>query len=595
MLNQSITYSLILQDVEKSTQAEIAHLHAQLNSMTEERNNLHTENINNMNSLNYLTSEYDHVRDLLEGKQAEFIEMKDKVAKMIQSYESEFANELGKKDILIQSIQDKHKVLTHKLLVDLQKEKREKISIQGNTYDQQPAASTDSRNSLFIEKLENEKILKDEKIRDLRLLTDELSVLKNKYENEATKYTNSLQGIQELELQNNNKKQVISDLEHRNRAEYDKYIEEKKVLNQWLEESKARGKELSSQLATQVSALNETINMQVSKMNELTIENDNKNRQIVSMKEKLTEALGHIDTLKSIVRQKVAENVEVHRNLQECIEENSQIKHEQFQLNSEIRQIKTHYDDLHSTHQRTIDNHESNLKQHSLKSSEYEAIIAELKDNIKALHGEIQYHKNDVHSVSNSHRLELGKYEQKYNEVNEKYEALQSKMRAINDEYIDMKEKYTSLHTQHHEHVVKGIVNNNTDILSVKVSDLNRRYTTLGNYVHELTGKYKVSMLLLRESLENMKNEVSKYKMLMNNETNRIASIVVSKTKAILERQNHIHKRELSNQRLTIDAAHEVELALIEKSHQNQFAELKFQYNRQIEEFKSTYRDTLSF
>lgn len=109
----------------------MAHLHAQLNSMTEERNNLHTENLNNINSLNYLTSEYDHVRDLLEGKQAEFIEMKDKVSKMIQSYESEFANELGKKDILIQSIQDKHKVLTHKLLVDLQKEKREKISIQG--------------------------------------------------------------------------------------------------------------------------------------------------------------------------------------------------------------------------------------------------------------------------------------------------------------------------------------------------------------------------------------------------------------------------------------------------------------------------------
>ena len=50
---------------------------------------------------------------------------------MIQSYESEFSNELGKKDILIQSIQDKHKVLTHKLLVDLQKEKREKVSLQG--------------------------------------------------------------------------------------------------------------------------------------------------------------------------------------------------------------------------------------------------------------------------------------------------------------------------------------------------------------------------------------------------------------------------------------------------------------------------------
>ena len=444
---------------------------------------------------------------------------------------------------------------------------------------------------MFIEKLDHEKILKDEKIRDYRLLTDEVSVLKNKYENEATKYTNSLQGMQELELQNNNKKQVISDLEHRNRSEYDKYIEEKKVLNQWLDESKAHGKELSSQ----VSALNETVNMQVNKMNELSIENDNKNRQIVSMKGKLTEALGHIDTLKSIVRQKGAENVEVHKSLLQCIEENSLIKHEQFQLNGEIRQIKTHYDDLHATHQRTIDNHESNLKQHSLKSSEYEAIIAELKDTIKALHGEVQYHKNDVHSVSDSHKLELGKYEQKYNEVNEKYEALQSKMRAINDEYIGMKEKYTSLHTQHHEHVVKGIVNNNTDILSVKVSDLNKRYTTLGNYVHELTGKYKVCMLLLRESLENMKNEVSKYRMLMSNETNRIATIVVSKTKAILERQNHIHKRELSNQRLTIDAAHEVELALIEKSHQNQLAELKFQYNRQIEEFKSTYRDTLSF
>lgn len=99
--------------------------------MTEEINNLRTEYVKNCNSLNYLTSEYDHVRDLLEGKHTEFVEMKDKVAKMIQSYESEFANELAKKDVLIQSIQDKHKVLTHKLLVDLQKEKREKISIQG--------------------------------------------------------------------------------------------------------------------------------------------------------------------------------------------------------------------------------------------------------------------------------------------------------------------------------------------------------------------------------------------------------------------------------------------------------------------------------
>ena len=183
----------------------------------------------------------------------------------------------------------------------------------------------------------------------------------------------------------------------------------------------------------------------------------------------------------------------------------------------------------------------------------------------------------------------------KYNVVNEKYEALQYRIRAINDEYSDVKEKYAALHTKHHEHVVNGIVNNDTDILSVKVSDLNKRYTTLGNYVSELTGKYKVCILLLRASLENMKNEVSKYRMLMSNETNRIATIVVSKTKAVLERQSHIHRRELSNQRLSIDAAHEVELALTEKSHQNQFAELKFQYNRQIEEFKSTYRDTLSF
>ena len=87
--------------------------------------------MNNINSLNYLTSEYDHVRDLLEGKHTEFIEVKDKVSRMVQSYESEFAQELGKKDILIQSIHDKHKVLTHKLLIDLQKEKREKVSIQG--------------------------------------------------------------------------------------------------------------------------------------------------------------------------------------------------------------------------------------------------------------------------------------------------------------------------------------------------------------------------------------------------------------------------------------------------------------------------------
>lgn len=51
-------------------------------------------------------------------------------------------------------------------------------------------------------------------------------------------------------------------------------------------------------------------------------------------------------------------------------------------------------------------------------------------------------------------------------------------MRAINDEYSDVKEKYAALHTKHHEHVVNGIVNNDTDILSVKVSDLNKRYTT---------------------------------------------------------------------------------------------------------------------
>jgi len=99
--------------------------------MKEEKSSLLAENLNNINSLNYLTSEYDHVRALLEGKQAEIADMKDKVNKMIHSYESEFANEIGKKDILIQSMNDKHKVLTHKLLLDLQREKREKISIQG--------------------------------------------------------------------------------------------------------------------------------------------------------------------------------------------------------------------------------------------------------------------------------------------------------------------------------------------------------------------------------------------------------------------------------------------------------------------------------
>ena len=130
-LTHSLTHSLTDSGNEKSFQAEIASLQAQLISINEEKNNLNTENLSNINNLNYLTSEYDHVRELLEGKQTELAELKDKVSKMIQSYESEFSNELGKKDILIQSIQDKHKVLTHKLLVDLQKEKREKVSLQG--------------------------------------------------------------------------------------------------------------------------------------------------------------------------------------------------------------------------------------------------------------------------------------------------------------------------------------------------------------------------------------------------------------------------------------------------------------------------------
>ena len=367
------------------------------------------------------------------------------------------------------------------------------------------------------------------------------------------------------------------------------------MLNQWLDESKAHGKELAAQLVTQVSMLNETINRQVSKINELVVEGDSKDRQLLSMKGKLSDALGHIDTLKSIVRQKIAENVESHKNLVQSIEENSQLREDNVQLNGEIRQMKSHYDDLHSTHQKTVDSHESHVKKHTLKSGEYEAIIAELQEKIKALYGDIQHHKDDFRSANSAHQLEMVKSEQKYNEMNEKYEVLQSKMRGIDDEYSGMKEKYTSLHTKHHEHVVHGIASNNTDVLSVKVSDLNKRYAILGTYVNELQGKYKVCILLLRESLEKMRSDMSKYKVLMSNETNRIATIVVSKTKAILERQNHIHKRELSNQRLAIDAAHEVELGIIEKSHQNHLAELKFQYNRQIEEFKSAYKDTLSF